>query len=200
MAGSSTRAAAPLATLIALACACGHASNASAPGPVDAAATDAGTADVDASDVQPGPCVITPPAPSDWRLQADGQVLRDALGRVVFLRGVDAGGRSKFAPYVPFDYASGQFTQALDQYMDRAASWGIDAMRLVFTWAALEPTHGQDDSAWLAQYQQLVDAAWARGIWTVVDFHQDVYSESFCGDGFPSWTIADAGPPEHDCP
>jgi len=146
-------------------------------------------------------CTVAPVAPADWRLHADGTQLKDGLGRVVFLRGVDAGGRSKFAPYVPFDYAQGQFAAALGAYMDRAASWGIDAMRVPFTWAALEPTQGQDDADWLGRYKQILDAAWARGIWTVVDFHQDVYAENFCGDGFPSWTIPDPKPaPHHDCP
>jgi len=148
----------------------------------------------------PYACTLTPPSPPDWRLQTDGTLLRDGLGRVVFLRGVDAGGRSKFSPYVPFDYGDGQYATALAAYMDRAASWGIDAMRVPFTWAALEPVPGQDDAGWLSEYQQFLDAAWARGIWTVVDFHQDVYSESFCGDGFPSWTIPNAPAPHHDCP
>jgi endoglycosylceramidase len=147
----------------------------------------------------PHACTLAPPSAPDWRLKADGTLLRDGLGRVVFLRGVDAGGRSKFSPYVPFDYGDGQYAQALGAYMDRAASWGIDAMRVPFTWAALEPVQGQDDADWLSRYQQFLDAAWARGIWTVVDFHQDVYSESFCGDGFPSWTIPDAPAPHHDC-
>ena len=144
-------------------------------------------------------CTVTPPSPSDWRLHADGTKLRDGLGRVVFLRGVDAGGRSKFSPYVPFDYAQGQYAAALSAYMDRAASWGIDAMRVPFTWAALEPTKGSDDSDWLSRYDQLLDAAWTRGIWTVVDFHQDVYAELFCGDGFPAWTISGT-PAPHKCP
>jgi endoglycosylceramidase len=127
-------------------------------------------------------------------------VLRDSLGRAVFLRGVNAGGRSKFAPYAPFDYAPGQYTAALAAYMDRAASWGIDAMRVPFTWAALEPAmQGARDTDWLARYQQLVEAAWARGIWTILDFHQDLYSESFCGDGFPLWTVPNAPAPHHDC-
>jgi endoglycosylceramidase len=144
-------------------------------------------------------CSLAAPAPADWRLHADGTLLRDSLGRVVFLRGVNAGGRSKFAPFVPFDYAAGQYAAALGAYLDRAASWGIDAMRVPFTWAALEPTQGHDDMEWLGRYQQLVDGAWARGIWTVVDFHQDLYSESFCGDGFPLWTVPNAPAPHHDC-
>jgi endoglycosylceramidase len=120
---------------------------------------------------------------------------------VIFLRGVDAGGRSKFAPYVPFDYAgtSDGYATALGAYMDRAARWGIDVLRVPFTWAALEPTQGMNDADWLSRFDQFLAAAWARGIWTVVDFHQDVYSEVFCGDGFPGWTVPDAGPPHHDC-
>ena len=172
---------------------------------MDIADTADRSATMDASDaaasLPPGRvCTIVPPAPPDWRLRADGTVLRDGLGRIVFLRGVDAGGRSKFAPYVPFDYAAGAYATALAAYMDRAASWGIDAMRVPFNWAALEPTQGNDDANWLSQYAQLLDAAWARGIWTVVDFHQDVYSENFCGDGFPAWTIPASPAPQHDCP
>jgi endoglycosylceramidase len=152
-------------------------------------------------------CTLAAPKPPDWRLVTDGPLLKDGLGRTVFLRGVDAGGRSKFAPYVPFDFPSGGFDAALEAYMARAESWGIDAMRVPFTWTALEPTRTSPptyDSAWQAMYLALLASAWAHGIYTVVDFHQDVYSEVFCGDGFPAWTLpnggADAGPPMHDCP
>jgi endoglycosylceramidase len=170
-----------------------------ASGPADAASE--GATDDGAPDAPPAAsCTIAPPMPGEWRLHADGAALRDALGRAVFLRGVNAGGRSKFAPYMPFDFAAGQFTTALGAYMDRAASWGIDAMRVPFTWAALEPTQGHMDPAWLAEYKQLVDVAWAHGIWVIADFHQDVYSECFCGDGFPSWTVASAPASHHDCP
>ena len=148
-------------------------------------------------------CTLAAPSPPDWRLVTDGPLLRDGLGRIVFLRGVDAGGRSKFAPYVPFDYPDAGYSGALDAYMARAQSWGIDAMRVPFTWATFEPTLTTPptyDMVWLARYTALLQAAWQHGIYTVVDFHQDVFSEVFCGDGFPAWTIADAGPPAHDCP
>ena len=145
-------------------------------------------------------CTVTPPAPADWRLSASGTSFKDASGRVVSLRGVAAGGRSKFAPYVPFDFAAGQYATALATYMDRAAAWGINVLRVPFTWAALEPTKGQDDAAWLSLYDQLLDAAWARGMYTIVEFHQDVYSEVYCGDGFPSWTVSNPPAPHHDCP
>jgi endoglycosylceramidase len=152
-------------------------------------------------------CTLSAPSPPDWHLVTDGPLLKDGLGRIVFLRGVDAGGRSKFAPYVPFDYPDAGYASSLDAYMAHAEAWGIDAMRVPFTWAALEPTRTNPPSyntAWLAQYSALLTSAWQHGIYTIVDFHQDVYSEVFCGDGFPAWTLpdggVDAGPPAHDCP
>src|SRR5579862_1756233 len=133
----------------------------------DAGRPDARPTDAASPDASATTCTLSPPALSTWRLAAQGTSLVDALGRTVFLRGVDAGGRSKFAPYVPFDFASGAYASALDAYMARAASWGIDAMRVPFTWAALEPTEGQDDQAWLSRYAELLGAAWAHGIYTI---------------------------------
>jgi endoglycosylceramidase len=149
----------------------------------------------------PTTCSLTVPALPDTHLTADGMELRDALGRLVFLRGVNAGGRSKFAPYVPFDVAASGFDPALGAYMDRAASWGIDVLRVPFTWAAVEPVQGMDDASYLMRLDAILDAAWARGMFTIVDFHQDVYAEVFCGDGFPAWTVPTVTTaPHHDCP
>jgi endoglycosylceramidase len=122
----------------------------------------------------------------------------DAHGRLVTLRGVNAGGRSKFAPHVPFDFTD--HDAALEDYLDRAQSWGIDVLRVPFNWAAMEPTRGTDDAEWLARYDALLDGAWERGMWTIVDKHQDIYSEVYCGDGFPAWTVTDPPDPHHDCP
>ncbi len=146
-------------------------------------------------------CSIPPPSLPDWRVTADHDLLRDSLGRSLILRGVNAGGRSKFAPYVPFDFADGQYDAALASYLDRAQSWGASVLRVPITWAAVEPTQGADDEQFLQRFDALVDGAWARGLRTVIDFHQDIYAENFCGDGFPGWTIPDPKPaPHHDCP
>jgi endoglycosylceramidase len=146
-------------------------------------------------------CSLEPPTLPSSHLHADGITLRDALGRVVVLRGVDAGGRSKLAPFAPFDFTSDGYDAALAAYLDRAASWGIDALRVPFVWAAVEPNEGSYDEAFLARYDAFLDAAWARGMFTIVDFHQDVYADVFCGDGFPDWTLAGPLPAPHDdCP
>jgi len=28
-----------------------------------------------------------------------------------------------------------------------------------------------------------------HGIYTIVDFHQDIISQKYCGDGIPAWLI-----------
>jgi endoglycosylceramidase len=149
----------------------------------------------------PGVCSLAQPQLSSSQLHTDGTALRDALDRVVVLRGVDAGGRSKLTPFAPFDFPAAGYDAALAAYLDRAASWGIDALRVPFVWAAVEPTQGTYDADFLARYDALLDGAWSRGMYTVVDFHQDVYADVYCGDGFPDWTLPPPLPAPHDdCP
>jgi endoglycosylceramidase len=141
--------------------------------------------------------------PARGALHASGTQLQDALGRTITLRGVDAGGRAKFAPYAPFDFdpsTPGDHEAKLGAYLDRAAGWGIDLLRVTYSWQAAEPSSGAPDSAYLARFDALLDGAAARGLWTIVDFHQDVYAEPYCGDGFPAWTLAAPPAPHHDCP
>ena len=158
--------------------------------------------------VFPGACAapISPVVRSDARLTVDaGGVLRDEHGRDVQMRGINTGGRSKWAPFMPFpisgDASAADVAAAAAPFFARLSGWGLDVVRMPFSWEALEPTEGDYDEAYLDRYEALVDAAWALGIRVVVDFHQDVYASPFCGDGFPLWTISgEHGPPRHDCP
>jgi endoglycosylceramidase len=145
-------------------------------------------------------CALT--APSSSQLSADGTRVIDEHGREITLRGVNAGGRSKMPPYVPFDYVEGAYEEALDVYLDRAQSWGLNILRVPFSWQAVEPVEGSVDEAFLQRYDALIDGAWERGMWVIVDFHQDIYAENYCGDGFPSWTLhrEDLPEPHFDCP
>jgi len=150
-----------------------------------------------------------PPVLPDLRLRADGARLLDALGREVWLRGANAGNRSKVAPFVPFAFRESglpahagapPFAQAAAGFFGRLAAWGHDVVRLPFSWEGLEPSPGAWDEAYLARYLALVDAATAAGLRVVVDFHQDVYASPFCGDGFPPWTLPPPlPPPPEDC-
>lgn len=173
----------------------------------DTAAADA--ASPDTADAGPAGCESVPPVVLvDARLVIDPEtgLLRDALGREVALRGVNAGGRSKFAPFLPFaidpEADLETVAAAADDFFARLDAWGLNAVRLTISWEALEPAQGAIDERYLARYEALVTAAWAHGARVIVDMHQDLFASPFCGDGFPPWTVAHitTEPPRHDCP
>ncbi|MBI5488767.1 MAG: cellulase family glycosylhydrolase [Deltaproteobacteria bacterium] len=152
---------------------------------------------------------LSPPELPTLRVTVDGLRLRDALGREVLLRGVNAGGRSKFDPFFPFPFAeSGRadqageppFAEALETYTARVATWGLDVVRLTFSWEGLEPTRGEWDSEYLDRYAAMAESFGRRGVRVIVDFHQDAFASPLCGDGFPLWALPDpAMTPRTDC-
>jgi endoglycosylceramidase len=124
------------------------------------------------------------PAFAAGALTVDGRFFRDSSGGVVLLRGADVGGNSKVPPFK----AIGPLTQ-----LDPLATWGMNVVRLLFTWEAYEGQQGvYDDAGYLAYYIGLVHGAGQRGIYVIVDFHQDAfsrYSLQGCGEGFPQWAL-----------
>jgi endoglycosylceramidase len=121
-------------------------------------------------------------------LRADGAYFRDELGGVVVLRGLNVAGDSKVPPFRPVDDA---------RLFDPFPSWGVNVVRLLFTWDAFESERGDYDETYLAYYEQLVEALAARGVWTIVDIHQDAFSRfttDGCGEGMPKWAVSSAVP------
>ncbi|MBI5503028.1 MAG: cellulase family glycosylhydrolase [Deltaproteobacteria bacterium] len=152
---------------------------------------------------------LSPPALPTLRVTVNGRRVLDALGREVLLRGVNAGGRSKFDPFFPFPFAeSGRpeqagdppFAEALETYTARVAEWGLDVVRLTFSWEGLEPTRGAWDDEYLGRYAAMAESFGRRGVRVIVDFHQDAFASPLCGDGFPLWALPDpAMTPRTDC-
>ncbi len=172
---------------------------------VEGAGGDSDSASVTAE----GACVepLSAPALADARLTIDAQgQLRDELDRVVVMRGINTGGRSKWAPYLPFPIAAeaslDEVRAGAEEFFARLQPWGLDTVRLPFSWEGLEPEDGALDERYLDRYEVMVDVAWSLGLRVIVDFHQDVYASPYCGDGFPLWTLSDPapGPPCRDCP
>ncbi|NUP07855.1 MAG: cellulase family glycosylhydrolase [Polyangiaceae bacterium] len=132
-----------------------------------------------------------------------GDRLLDEAGREVLLRGYCAGNRAKMPPFLPMELVDGQtVAEGADTFFSKLAALGANTVRLTFSWEAFEPTRGERDAAYLAQYSAMLDAADAHGIGVIVDFHQDVFASPFCGDGFPLWAIGEEiphGEPHYDC-
>jgi endoglycosylceramidase len=71
-------------------------------------------------------------------------------------------------------------------------AWGINTIRLLFTWEAYETIKCSYDNDYIEYYEQVVRWAAERGIYVIVDFHQDAYSRfslDGCGEGFPEWAV-----------
>jgi endoglycosylceramidase len=107
-----------------------------------------------------------------------GQI-RDADGRAVILRGFNVSGDNKSAPYLGW--------AAQTDVSRMRTDWGMNGMRWVMPWAAVEPQQGQYDDAYLDQVRARLDWAQAAGIAVVLDMHQDVFGEGFGFDGAPKW-------------
>lgn len=122
--------------------------------------------------------------PSREQLRRSGKWLVDNQGRVVILHGVNA--VWKHAPYFPPDTAEG-FT-AQDAYW--LAANGFNAVRLGVLFAGVMPRPHEVDDDYLEKVDRVVQLLAARRIYVMLDFHQDLYSKAFQGEGFPDWTLS----------
>jgi len=127
--------------------------------------------------------VYGPVAMIDAPLYVEGQQIKDQQGRVVVLRGVNTSGDSKVPPFTPLTSA---------EFFDPLPGWGMNTLRLLFTWEAFEPKRCDYEQSYLDYYEQVVEWAAERDLYVIVDFHQDAYSRfsvGGCGEGFPEWAV-----------
>ena len=120
-------------------------------------------------------------------VRTDGMRFVDEKGRTLIFHGVNVSGFAKRAP----SYVSWH-TEA--DY-DRLKAWGMNLIRHLIFWVALEPYPGSFNDAYLEEVEERVRWAEKRGIYVLLDMHQDLYSEKYSGDGAPFWACFDDGIP-----
>jgi hypothetical protein len=129
----------------------------------------------------------------------------DEEGRTLILRGVNLGGGSKnpFGPpgwgLIPESLknpADASFTgrpfplEEAESHFERLSRAGMNFLRLVVTWEALEHAGpGLYDEEFLAYMRKVLLAAEKWDISVFIDPHQDVWSRWTGGDGAPAWTL-----------
>ncbi len=103
------------------------------------------------------------------------------MGETLVLRGANVSAEAKWRPgrLPPID------ARALRRLRDE---FGMNAVRLLVFWEAIEPRPGLYDEGYLAAVRALVREASALGLFVVVDMHQDLYGEGFGEAGAPWWS------------
>jgi endoglycosylceramidase len=147
-----------------------------------------------------------------------GPYLYDQRDRVVFFHGVNA--VYKVPPYelYPDPGKAWNFSAADASLMARL---GFNVVRLGMTWSGLEPgtapandpaictrgtphDPGQFNQAtlnsYLAKLSETIDLLGRFHIYTLLDMHQDVYNETFDGEGAPNWAVCTNGVSSVDPP
>ena len=138
------------------------------------------------------PATATPP------LDHSGRWVTDQRGRVVILHGWNL--VSKVGSYRPEDTGFGRDDA---RFLRRN---GFNTIRLGVIYKALEPespgADGRPDYAdgYLASIERTQRLLARFGIYTLLDFHQDLYNERFQGEGWPDWQVLDTTPGGAECP
>jgi endoglycosylceramidase len=120
----------------------------------------------------------------------NGRWITDAKGRVVILHGVNM--VYKRPPYYP---AKAGFGPNDAKFLARH---GFDAIRLGVIYKAVEPnppTGGKPsyDDRYLAHIVRTQKTLARHGVFSLIDFHQDLFNEKFQGEGWPDWQVQDDG-------
>lgn len=116
-----------------------------------------------------------------------GRWMTDATGRVVIVHGFNM--VYKRPPYYPGAAGFGADDAAF------LARTGFNAVRVGVIWKALEPRPGVYDDRYLGHIAATVRILARHGVFSLLDFHQDLYNERFQGEGAPDWAVQDDGLP-----
>ena len=140
-------------------------------------------------------------------LLKQGKWFKDDKSRFVLFRGVNFASRSKLPPYLPIvsldknNISENELDEEIKKmavHLDRLKHLGLNIVRLLILWKGLEPSPNPDvdknllpeGEKYLNLMRKVIDALYARHLFVILDFHQDIAHEIFGGDGFPDWALA----------
>jgi len=126
---------------------------------------------------------------TSFEIDLSSQQIIDDYGRSMIFHGVNA--VEKKAPYLPFPTGGIEDQSVLSD--DDAAlleGWGFNVVRLGVLWAGVMPSEGEVNTTYLSNVKSMIEMLAERGVYTLVDMHQDVLSETMCGEGIPAWALA----------
>jgi hypothetical protein len=133
-----------------------------------------------------------------------GYVLRDGDGREVTLRGFNVSGSTKLTETGLLPFRSQADAAKSAQAMRDLT--GANAIRFLISWEGVQPARDRIDTAYLSRAAAQIREFTDRGMYVLVDYHQDLYSAHlfdedswYDGDGAPQWVIDAGDYPDEFC-
>ena len=120
-------------------------------------------------------------------INSNQYVINDENNNQVFFKGVNA--VVKGSPYHPkitnFDYE----LSLVDKDFQILYNMGVNLIRLGTMWSGFEPEKGKFNATYINNLKTIIRNGKKYDTFFILDMHQDVLSEAFCGEGLPLWTI-----------
>jgi len=113
----------------------------------------------------------------------------DKHGRARVFHGVNV--VYKESPWYPAESTFTPQTSLVEEDMELLQHWGFNVVRLGVMWPGVEPKANTVGKAYLSAVSKLTEKLAQKGVYTLIDLHQDVGSRRFCGEGFPEHYIDD---------
>lgn len=112
--------------------------------------------------------------------------IADEYGRQLILHGLNTSSSAKSDPE--------RMPWIEEHDVEREATeFGFNFVRFLIFWDFVEPEKGVYNYEYLQKVQQRVEWYTNRGMYVMLDMHQDLYSIRFGGDGAPDWAIESNG-------
>jgi len=114
--------------------------------------------------------------------------IKDSYGRTLILHGLNTSNSAKYDPL-----RQPWISEADVEREDK--EFGFNFVRYLITWDALEPEEGTYNTTYLDMVEERVEWYTSRGMYVMLDMHQDLWGPAVGGNGAPSWaTITDSLP------
>jgi endoglycosylceramidase len=128
------------------------------------------------------------------RIQVDPntQHFIDEYGRVRIFHGVNV--VYKLPPFLPNLTDFDPQNSLTDDDLNNLHHWGFNVIRFYTAWMGVNPNSENDiNQEYLSQLSTAIQMMENKGIYALLDCHQDVLSRYFCGEGVPDWVAKKLG-------
>jgi endoglycosylceramidase len=122
----------------------------------------------------------------------DPTIIQDQYGRHLILHGLNTSSSAKFGTYHPW-------VEEHDVAREDSA-FGFNFVRYLTSWAAIEPEKDNYDENYLNELERRVNWYTSRGMFVMIDMHQDIYGAAVGGNGAPDWACITNGAEPIDLP